>query len=518
MARYFPKVMHRPPPLPLAGPSAPLARYALLINPFYPKDPHGSFGKHVLTPSLALTQLAASTPPEWTVRLWDENLLDGPPPTDPVPSIVGITVHLTFAERAYALARHYRERGSKVVLGGLHVMSCPGEAAGHADAIAIGEGTQLWPRILADAEAGRLEPLYEGGYSEPDFADTPPPRRDLLDRRDWLTTASLIATRGCHNRCGFCYLSTRRMYVPRQSRDVEDVVAEAIGTGEPYLVFVDNNLGSDRDYLWSLCRGLAPTERIWSAAVSLDVTDDPGLVREMGASGCTGVFIGFESLTGANLEDAGKKTPRPDDWARRVAMLHDAGIQVNGSFVFGFDHDRPDVFARTLEWIEDARLESATFHVLTPYPGTPLFRSLEREGRLIHVDWELFDTAHAVFHPKHMSPDELEAGYAWAYGRLTTWASTWARRPVRAAGQGAADAAVTLAGYLATSVMYKHANRLWPWLIRHKLTHALWSPMVEMARRKHVRARRTVGGLRAAADGTCTRDRGVASMGLRAGR
>jgi radical SAM superfamily enzyme YgiQ (UPF0313 family) len=124
----------------------------LLINPFYRKDPRASFGKHVLTPSLALTSIAGATPSHWEVTYWDENLIQGPPPSDPFPQVVGITVHLTFARRAYELADWYRARGARVVLGGLHVLSCPDEAAAHADAIAVGEGVQLWPRILDDIE------------------------------------------------------------------------------------------------------------------------------------------------------------------------------------------------------------------------------------------------------------------------------------------------------------------------------------------------------------------------------
>src|SRR5689334_8552849 len=124
-------------------PGPPRPKVALLINPFYPKDPHASFGKHVLTPSLALTSLAGATPADWEVRYWDENLLQGPPPVEPFPQVVGITVHLTFAKRAYELAAWYRARGAKVIFGGLHVLSCPEETAPHADAIAVGEGVQL---------------------------------------------------------------------------------------------------------------------------------------------------------------------------------------------------------------------------------------------------------------------------------------------------------------------------------------------------------------------------------------
>jgi hypothetical protein len=189
--------MTHPPFLDPAIPAGPIeARYALLINPFYPKDPNASFGKHVLTPTLALTSFAATTPDHWEVRYWDENLLDGRPPFAPMPEVVGITVHLTFAKRAFELAQWYRRRGSKVVLGGLHVLSCPGECAPHADALAVGDGVQLWPRILADAESGCLQPTYTATF-ESDYRQDPAPRRSILPRRSFLTTTSLIATRGC---------------------------------------------------------------------------------------------------------------------------------------------------------------------------------------------------------------------------------------------------------------------------------------------------------------------------------
>ncbi|MGB5175726.1 MAG: hypothetical protein WBQ30_13395, partial [Thermoanaerobaculia bacterium] len=157
MSRYLPKEMRQAPPLELGVDGPVHRRTALLINPFYAKDPCGSFGKHVLTPSLALTSIAAATPPHWRVTYWDENLLQGPPPCRPIPELVGITVHLTFAERAYELARYYRDRGSKVVLGGLHAQSRAEEALAHADVVAIGEGVQLWPRIVTDLERGQLQ-------------------------------------------------------------------------------------------------------------------------------------------------------------------------------------------------------------------------------------------------------------------------------------------------------------------------------------------------------------------------
>ena len=478
---WIPRAMRIAPRLdPAIRPGPPVRKSALLINPFYPKDPHASFGKHVLTPSLALTSIAGATPPDWEVAYWDENLLQGPPPWEPFPEVVGITVHLTFAERAYALARWYRERGAKVVMGGLHALSCPDEVAPHADAIVVGEGVHAWPEVLRDMEAGTLRAVYRGGYRRP-YRDDPPPRRDLLPRRGFLTTTSLIATRGCHNRCGFCYLATDGLTMPYQVRDVEQVVAEFRGDGQPYGVFVDNNLGSRPGYLRSLCQALRPLDVIWSAAVTIDVTDDPGLIRAMALAGCTGVFVGFESLADENLAEARKKTPSAADYARRVAMLHDHGIQVNGSFVLGFDHDRGDVFGRTVAWIEEARLECATFHILTPYPGTPLFRQMEGEGRLLHRDWSRYDTAHVVFRPRHMTPEELFEGYAWCYERLFSHGSIWRRRP---------DDWRAVPPYLAMSYLYKRSNRLWDLLIRHRLTGPAWRPLVEWTRRRHLRFRR----------------------------
>lgn len=479
--------MSSPPILDHSAPRAPVRRrFVLLINPFYPKSPHGSFGKHVLTPTLALTAIAGATPRDWQVRYWDENLLQGAPPAEPTPEVVGITVHLTFARRAYALARWYRERGSKIILGGLHAQSSPEEVAPHADALAIGDGVQLWPLILRDVEQGRLASRYQAGYETP-FATDPLPRRDLLPRQSFLTTTSLIATRGCHNRCGFCYLSTDGLRIPYRMRPPEDIRAQFAADRQPYAVFTDNNLGSKPDYLRQLCHALKPLKKIWSAAVTLDVTDDPNLVSEMALSGCTGVFIGFESLSDDNLAHARKRTPRTEDYARRVQLFHDHGIQVNGSFVLGFDGDRKDVFALTAQWIEANRMECATFHILTPYPGTPLFRQMEAEGRLLHRNWELYDTAHVVFRPKHMTAPELSLGYDWIYRRLFSHASIWRRRP---------DGVASVLTYLSGCYLYKRSNRLWRFLIKHRLVHAAWLPLVELTRLRHLSFRRRLAARR----------------------
>lgn len=478
---FFPTgidAMQVAPTLPAARPGSPVSRTVLLVNPFYAKDIHASFGKHVLTPSLALTSIAGATPPGWTVRYWDENLLQGPPPVDPLPQVVGITVHLTFAKRAYELAAWFKAHGCTVVLGGLHALSCPDEVQAHADAVAVGNGVPTWPQILNDIEAGNLKARYSADYRT--YAKDPSPNRSILPRWGFLTSASLIATQGCHNRCDFCYLATGDSRIKYQMRSPEDVAAEFEATAAPYGVFIDNNLGSHRGYLRRLCQRLAPLKKIWSAAITLDVTNEPDLVREMARAGCTGVFIGFESLNDENIRAAAKRSPRADDYARRIEILHRNGIQVNGSFVLGFDHDGREVFEHLAHWIEEQRLESATFHILTPYPNTPLFRRMEAEGRLLHKDWSLYDTAHCVFTPKKMSPAELEAGYAWIYRRLFGLASIWARRPRQTSA---------VLPYLAMSLLYKRSNWLWRLIIRYRLTNAMWSPLVHLTRWRHLQYR-----------------------------
>ena len=474
-ARSLPRAMASAPTLGPPGGAALDRRAALLVNPFYAKSPYGSFGKHVLTPSLSLTSIAAATPPGWRVRYWDENLLQGAPPADPVPQVVGITVHLTFARRAYELAAWYRAKGATVVLGGMHVNSLPDEVAPHADAISLGDGVPTWPAILRDVERGTLQPRYEATF-ERDYDLDPPPQRDLLPREAFLTTSSVVASRGCRNRCAFCYLATDGLRMPYRVRSPHDIARQIEADRQPYFVFVDNNLGARHDYLRQLCRAVRPLGKIWSAAVTLDVTDDPSLLRDMALSGCTGVFIGFETLNDENLANARKRTPRVDDFGRRVRLLHEHGIQVNGSFVVGFDGDRRDTFKTLAQWIETHRLACATFHILTPYPGTPLFSQLEAEGRLLHRDWELYDTAHVVFKPKHLTPDELLLGYDWLYRRLFSHASIWARRP---------ETRSDLWTYLAGAYLYKHSNRLWRFLIEHRLVHAAWRPLIERARRRH---------------------------------
>ncbi len=445
----------------------------LLLNPRYRRNPCSSAARHALTPSLALPTIAAATPDDWQVHLHDENLCWGEPPVSPVPDVVGISVHTAFACRAYELAARYRKLGSRVVLGGLHVTALPGEASRHADVVVAGEGASVWPEVLAGLRDGSLRDgvVIRGSFSSPAYRQSPWPRRDVLPEGAFLTRASIIATRGCPQRCGYCYLATRGVRAPYQKRSLQDILGEIDAIGERYVVFTDNNLMADASWGIELCRSLRSRDLLWSAAVTVDVARRPDLVREMAASGCQGVFIGLETLSDDNLRQQGKRTLPPSEYERAVALLHEHGIEVNGSFVFGFDHDDPDVFDRTLEFIVRHRLECATFHILTPYPGTPLFEDLERQGRILTRDWNQYDTAHAVFQPARMSPAQLEQGYRRVYRELYSWQNVLARRPPGAVRAGA---------YLAMTALYKKWDLLWKALVPMRMTHALWSPLVEL--------------------------------------
>jgi radical SAM superfamily enzyme YgiQ (UPF0313 family) len=481
--------------MPIARRPPPCTGEILLVNPRYTRNPCSSVMRHALAPALGLPLVAAATPAGWRVRFHDENL-SGAAPQEPVPEVVGIAVHTAFAARAYALADRYRAAGARVVLGGLHVTALPGEARPHADVVVVGDGAGPWPQILDGLRAGAYEPgaVVEGSFAHPHYAEAPRPRRDILPAGAFLTQAAVVATRGCTQRCGFCYLATRGLRCPYQQRRVADVAAEIDACGEPFVVFTDNNLMADPEYGLELCRALAPRGLLWTAALTIDVARHADLVAAMAAAGCQGVFIGLETLQDGNLRAQRKRTLPPAAYADAIALLHAHRIEVNGSFVFGFDDDEPDVFDRTVDFVVAQRLECATFHILTPYPGTPLFAQLEADGRLLTRDWSRYDTAHAVFQPAHMTAAALEAGYRRAYRRLYSWGSVWRRRPQ---ADGLVAAALRGGAYLAMTALYKKWDFVWRALVPLRLTHAAWRPLVHLHRalrpRAVIRDRATLG-------------------------
>jgi radical SAM superfamily enzyme YgiQ (UPF0313 family) len=374
--------------------------------------------KHFMVPPHSLQILSALTPSEHRVTILDEYHH----PADPAlqADLIGINVWTASSSRAYELADHYRRRGIPVVLGGPHVTVCPEEALAHADAIVVDEAEAVWAQVVHDVEAGQLKRVYQGRMLPLD--ETPAPDWSSFHPDDYVLQLSLSTTRGCARRCDFCYESCRPKPNFRQ-RSLDRVLQEIDARPAPVISFLDNDITVNKRFARELFTALIPRKRHWLGMTSIEVADDEGMLDLMAESGCRTLFVGFESIVPDSLGEVHKHCNRVDDYVRNVRRIHERGIMVNGSFVFGFDHDGPDTFDRTVDFGIEARLDTATFTVLTPYPGTTLHKRLRAAGRIFDHDWSHYDTTRCVFQPARMTPQELEAGYFHAYERFYAWPS-----------------------------------------------------------------------------------------------
>jgi radical SAM superfamily enzyme YgiQ (UPF0313 family) len=377
--------------------------------------------KYSLFPPLGLATLAAYLSPDDEPVIEDEHVM--PLNLDDRPDLVVIQVYITSARRAYNLADYYRARGAFVVLGGLHVTSLPDEAAQHADAIFLGPGEQTFPRFLRDVRAG--EPLTRYvSTSDRTLERVPPLRRDLIDRRRYLVPNSIVVTRGCPQHCDFCYKDAffeggRSFYTQR----VDDALAEIARLPGRHLYFLDDHLLGDRRFAAALFDGMRGMNRLFQGAATVDSILRGDSIERAAAAGMRSIFVGFETLTPANLARANKRQNLGRDYVAVTNRLHDLGIMINGSFVFGMDEDDEDVFRRTVDWAIEQGITTATFHIQTPYPGTRLFARMEAQGRIVTRDWDLYDTRTVVYRPARLTPEALKTGYDWAYREFYRWSS-----------------------------------------------------------------------------------------------
>jgi radical SAM superfamily enzyme YgiQ (UPF0313 family) len=358
---------------------------------------------------LTMAHLAGFVRPPHRVALVDEyaQRVDLDAPVD----LVGITCSTPNASHVYRLADAFRARGRIVVLGGPHPTLLPEEARPHADALVIGEAETTWPRLLEDAARGSLEREYRAA-GPPSLEHLPRPRRDLIVGRSLLAN-SVIATRGCPHRCAYCNL--RQIYAPGlRFRPVEDVVAEVRDIRSPLFAFWDDQLFMDRAYARRLFAGLEGLRRRWAAMVTVASARDEGLLAAAARAGCVCLFLGLESFSTRSLELANKSFNAVDSYDDVVARIHAQGIAVQAGIVFGFDGDDEATFERTLARATRLGLDGATVSLLTPFPGTSVFRDLDRSGRLLTRDWSYFNGKTAVaFRPALMSPEALWNGYMW---------------------------------------------------------------------------------------------------------
>lgn len=424
--------------------------------------------KYALFPPLGLATLAAYLGDDDEITIQDEHVetLD----LNDEPDLVVIQVYITSAYRAYELADHYRARGAYVALGGLHVTSLPEEAATHADTIFLGPGEETWPHFLADYRAGRPGKRYTSTVRT--LAGLPPIRRDLIKRHLYLVPNSIVVSRGCPHVCDFCYKEAffegGKSYY---TQSVDDALAEIDRLPGRHLYFLDDHLFGDARFAGALFDGMAGMGRLWQAAGTVQSVLKPGLLEKAVQAGLRSLFVGFETLNPQSLIEQRKHQNLHRDYGAAVRRLHDLGVMINGSFVFGMDHDDESVFERTVAWAIEQGIETATFHILTPYPGTALYARMQAAGRLTSHNWDLYDTRHVVYRPMRIRAEVLEEGYWRAYREFYRWGSIW---------QGASTKP-TLAGrlrHVGYAGGWKKLEPLWDWVIRARRVNQLL-PMLE---------------------------------------
>jgi len=453
--------------------------------------------KYSLFPPLGLATLAAYLDPDFEISLQDEHVekLD----LNDQPDLVIIQVYITNAYRAYRIADHYRLRGAYVALGGLHVTSLPDEAAPHGDTIFIGPGEHTFPHFLEDLAKGIPQRRYESSVRT--LVGIPPIRRDLIQRHRYLVPNSIVVSRGCPHHCTFCYKDAffaggRGFY----TQVVDDALAEIARLPGRHLYFLDDHLFGNIRFARELFRGMKGMGRIFQGAATVDSILRDDLVEDAAAAGLRSLFVGFETLSRRGLEGAGKRQNLGRDYREVVRKLDSLGIMINGSFVFGLDGDDDDVFARTVDWAIQAGITTATFHILTPYPGTALFTEMAARNRIETRNWDLYDTRHVVYRPSRLSPLELKGGYDWAYESFYRWDSI-----VKAAS--AHISVKHSLKHLFYSAGWKKFERAWDFAIRIKqlsqmrpLLEAILSPVGQsgpastLPRIYPVRSRRSTEG------------------------
>jgi radical SAM superfamily enzyme YgiQ (UPF0313 family) len=414
--------------------------------------------KYSLFPPLGLATLAGFLREDDEVEIQDEHVeqID----VGDAPGLVVIQVYITSASRAYRLADHYRRRGAHVALGGLHVTSLPDEAARHADTIFLGPGEDTWPAFLADFRRGCPKRLYQSQART--LTEVPPIRRDLIKRHLYLVPNSIVVSRGCPHVCDFCYKEAffeggRSFY----TQTVDAALAEIDRLPGRHLYFLDDHLFGAPRFAASLFDGMRGMGRLWQAAGTINAVLAPRMLEQAVESGLRSLFVGFETLNPDNLIEQRKYQNMRRDYGAAIRRLHDLGVMINGSFVFGMDGDDNSVFDRTVEWAIEQGIETATFHILTPYPGTALYRRLAAADRIAVHDWDVYDTRHVVFRPAKMSADELERGYWRAYRDFYRWGSI---------ARGALAHGSVLSGlrHAAYAAGWKKFEPLWDVVIRAK--------------------------------------------------
>lgn len=397
-----------------------------LIAPKMSLRPMDSEFKRRMSPPLSLLTLATILKKDHEVYIEDENIQ--PLTLEDSPELVGITVNIDTAKRAYKIASIYRERGIPTILGGIHVSANPDEASQHADSICVGEAEEIIEKIVEDAEKKVLKKIYTNTGSRNhnkdcvlDFS--------LLNLSEYLFTNVTYSSRGCPFKCDFCYNSSPYMRNGLRTRPIDIVISEITNFNTKHVFFIDDNFIGNPQYTMELLKRIKPLGLTFHAAVSANILHLPWLMDEMKESGCKSLFIGFESINDGSIKSVRKIQNNVSLYEKLIHELRARDIMINASLVFGFDNDLPSVFKNTLDWLVENKIETMTAHILTPYPGTVLFKKLKNENRIIDFDTNHYNTANVVFKPKNMSPEELYNGYLWIYKEFYSFKNILRRLP-----------------------------------------------------------------------------------------
>jgi radical SAM superfamily enzyme YgiQ (UPF0313 family) len=393
----------------------------VLISPKGPlyRRRGGIFKQSLRYMPLTLPTLAALVPEELKAEVVciDEGIADVDLNIEA--DLIGLTVITGTAMRSYELARHFRQRGVTVVLGGPHVTLAPEDAQPHGDSIVVGYAEEEWPRLLREFVAGNLQPRYTQS-PQLDLAGYPPPDRSVLPRSRYITANVFEATRGCTHNCSFCVVPAAWGRNPLQ-KPVEEIVADIRRRRARRAIFIDLNLIADKQYASQLFEALIPLKIHWYGLATTLLCQDLPLLDLAARSGCRGLLMGFESLSRQNLGANQKPFNNPQNFREIVKLLHDRQISLQGCFVFGLDDDTPDVFLETARFAVEVGIDLPRFAIVTPFPGTSLYKKLESEGRILTKNWELYDGQHVVFQPALMSVEQLQRGNEMAWKYAYSW-------------------------------------------------------------------------------------------------
>jgi len=383
----------------------------LFINPWSLKSSRLSLFNNLFSSGndLICQTLAAVTPKNHSIKMVDEAVEEVGYDLDV--DLVAMTTFTRSAPRAYKIADEFRKRGKKVVLGGWHVTALPDEAKQHADSVVIGEGEDLFPQLLKDLEKNQLKPFYI--QEKPVDLDQVPliteEQRRLYKSSSF--SQSIQISKGCPVGCNFCAISNMKFGNIHRTRSVENVIKEMETVHEKIISFADPSLTINPSYTKQLFRKMKGLNKIFACEGNANVlARDDELLKLAAEAGCLSWYVGFESICQETVDSIGKSTNKVENYKNVIKKVHDHGMRIEAAFMFGFDTDKPDIFDKTKDTIQDWELDLIDFSTLTPYPGTPLFNRLEKEKRILTRDWEKYDSFQVVFQPKNISVEELANG------------------------------------------------------------------------------------------------------------